>query len=181
MAVDPALGEPGDDLALGVEIVGLVTKMIAGLSAPKPRAAGARCPQASPRAFLRSAQASFPRPGSHHGRRWVMPLASALSIAFKQCHVGWGNPTPGAAASSAARMHRRGCRRSRGGSEGRRHRSPARRLACAPRPGGSSRSRNPHETLVSSRPLSRRGARPSFDAHHHDRSVYEKSGLFAAI
>src|SRR5205807_1699983 len=86
--VDPALGEPGDDLALGVEIVGLVTKMIAGVGAkPRPQALDALKDRSR---ILRSAQASFPRPW----KTVVMPLASACR-SLSSSATSMGNPTPG--------------------------------------------------------------------------------------
>jgi len=82
--VDPALGEPGDDLVLGVEIVGLVTKMVAGVGA-KPRPQPLDAVKDRPR-ILRSAQASLPRPG-HAMEDGGDAVGERLSIAFKQCHV----------------------------------------------------------------------------------------------
>jgi hypothetical protein len=82
--VDPALGKPGDDLVLGVEIVGLVTKMVAGVGPSRGRSRS--MPSRIARAF------SAPRRPPSHDQ--VTPwktvsdaVGERLSIAFKQCHV----------------------------------------------------------------------------------------------
>jgi hypothetical protein len=82
--VDPAAGEPSDDLGLGIEIVGLVTKMVAGVG-PEPRPQALDAVENRAR-ILGPAQAAFPRPGHamNDGRDAV---GDGLPIAFEQRNV----------------------------------------------------------------------------------------------
>ncbi len=84
--VDPALGKPGDDLGLGIEIVGLVSKMIAGVSAK----AGSQALDAVKNfaCILCPPQASFPGPG-HAVEDRGDAVGEGLSIAFQQRHIDW--------------------------------------------------------------------------------------------
>ena len=90
--VDPAAGEPRQDLELGIEVVGLVTKVIARVGAkPRPQALDAVENRAR---IVRPAQASFPRPG-HAVKDGGDAVGDGLPIAFEQRHIDRkSNPRP---------------------------------------------------------------------------------------
>ena len=82
--VDPAPGKPRHDLGLGIEIVGLMPKVVAGVGAePRPQALDAVENRAR---ILGPAQAAFPRPG-HAMKDGRDAVGDGLPIAFEQRNV----------------------------------------------------------------------------------------------
>src|SRR5262249_14318930 len=84
VGVDRARGGPVHDLGLGIEVVGLVTKVVAGVGAePRPQALDAVENRAR---ILGPTQAAFPRPG-HAVKDGRDAVGDGLPIAFEQRNV----------------------------------------------------------------------------------------------